>query len=67
MMEMLYLHFNVLCSFDPVTHVSRPMGSRYCGQVTCSRWGCSAHSWLQWCDAEKDEFPLLMIVMRTIA
>lgn len=27
-----------------VTHGSRPVGSRGSGQVTCSRWGCSAHS-----------------------
>ncbi len=41
-----------------VTHVSRPAGTRWGGQVTCSRWGCSAHSWLQWCDAAREEFPL---------
>lgn len=35
------------------THVSRPAGTRWGDQVTCSRSGCSARSWLQWCDAER--------------
>lgn len=33
--------------------MSRPAGTRRGNQVTCSRSGCSARSWLQWCDAER--------------
>ena len=35
-----------------VTYVSRPVGSQWCSQVTCSRWAHSAHSSPPLCDAE---------------